>query len=104
MTIKGLFAEDYVAQTDEGQLLHGWGREGFEMLDETQQAHTVANTKANFAKPFIEQDPFFVVSNVLKRLLQSDRGASQLGENGLDAHGFNTERARLGGGTSLLTA
>ena len=35
MTIKGLFAEDYVAQTNEGQLLHGWGREGFEMLDET---------------------------------------------------------------------
>ena len=104
MTIKGLFAEDYVAQTNEGQLLHGWGREGFEMLDETQQAHTVANTKANFAKPFIEQDPFFVVSNVLKRLLQSDRGASQLGENGLDAHGFNTERATLGGGPSLLTA
>ena len=31
-------------------------------------------------------------------------GVSQLGENGLDAHGLNTERARLGGGTSLLTA
>ena len=29
-------------------------------------------------------------------------GVSQLGT--LDAHGFNTERARLGGGTSLLTA
>ena len=26
------------------------------------------------------------------------RGASQLGENGLDAHGVNTERARLAGG------
>ena len=32
------------------------------------------------------------------------RGASQLGGNGLDAHGFSTERARLAGGTSLLTA
>ena len=29
------------------------------------------------------------------------REASQLGGNGLDAHGFSTERARLAGGTSL---
>ena len=30
----------------------------------------MANTKANFAKPFIEQDPYFGVSDVLERLLQ----------------------------------
>ena len=32
------------------------------------------------------------------------RRASQLGVHGLDAHGLNTERARLAGGTSLHTA
>ena len=68
MTIKDLFAEDYVGQANEGQLLHGWSREVFEMLDETQQAHTEADTKAT--KPFIEQDPYFGVSDVLERLLQ----------------------------------
>ena len=70
MTVKDLFCDDYVGVANEGQLLYGWGREAFEMIDETWRAHTEADTKANFAKPFIEQDPFFGVSAVLERLMQ----------------------------------
>ena len=39
------------------------------MLDETWQAYTNQDTERNFAKPFVEQDPFYGVSGILERLM-----------------------------------
>ena len=68
--LKDLFADDICGQADEGQLLYGWSRESFEMIDECWQAHTEEDTKANFDKPIAEQDPFFGVTGIIKRLMK----------------------------------
>lgn len=69
MPLKDLFADDYMGQANKGQLLYGLGQEAFEMLDETWQAYTQQDTERNFAKPFVEQDPFYGVSGILERLM-----------------------------------
>ena len=40
------------------------------MIDECWQAHTQEDTDANFAKPQVQQDPFFGVTGIIKRLMK----------------------------------
>lgn len=40
------------------------------MIDECWQAHTDENTESNFKKPPAEQDPFFRVTGIIKRLMK----------------------------------
>ena len=45
--VKDLFSEGICGQANEGQMLYGWGRETFEMIDECCQAHAEEDVKAN---------------------------------------------------------
>ena len=45
--VKDLFSDGIGGQADKGQLLYGWGRETFEMIDECCQAHAEEDVKAN---------------------------------------------------------
>ena len=47
-----------------GQLLYGWLRETFDMINVCWQAHTEEDVKANFSKHNYDQDPFFGISDI----------------------------------------
>ena len=66
---KDLFSEGLCGQANEGQLLHGWEREIFEMIDECWQAHTEEDDKANFSKHIYDHDHFFGKSAIIERLM-----------------------------------
>ena len=68
--MKDLFSNDYIAQAGKGRLLYEWSRENLEMVEETWQAHTDEDTKKNFQKPAVGQDPFFGSTPIFKRLMQ----------------------------------